>query len=811
VIGGKSMKDAWPFIPDHISNDCSEFGLKGVGIMRRDELQGTQTVMSAILKNPNAVYEAYGENLLLTGSILAECIDSCERLRQCTNTELCSEFDQRIAKIFLGLKRSDAVQLDDEISRVIPKLSYKLTEERKPVTLSMYEKRPYLEYDCQYLGYRELLFPVFFPFSPTSIGDRDYKVCDEDKIIAVFFVGQILLEKNRYIVKKIQNSFFKNFFTSNFGARFPNVRIIDKKIIRSRNEILWNGKKENVRVRTDEEYQEMIRETHKVLSNFECQLSQKVRHQQEHFALRVVDDCNRSLHDGLGILKDISLQNEKPLKELWIRITEQLTELCNRFSFKYIALFSVDEAFSSYDNRLPLVSIGSSSMEIIPSNMIFESFLFRTSDIPQDADWNQYSSYEYSGLLRGLPENWPFSKTGNSVLVLTHPMPFHMNTPIVIVIGHDQLIGPTEYQYINNALRTFFTGVVSVLSSLLERLIELKTTNSFRVLRHETEPQTYGLKSLVHNYLKDERMRDLTVKKANDICQDIDEYLDRINYLFANARNLLTIMIEKKELALQREVINIIGDMFYKIKDLFRTYLADRGMAMPLPKARDKSIWPPIYADRRLVDLMLFNLINNALKYGHRGTNIQLEYIFVNDVYHFNIVNYGPGISADENNNDIFRLFVRKRDTQGEEGAGIGLAVATAVATAHGGKLNFEQAEVSQLNVPFIRPLIDYLERNIFNEYQQRQIQRFELKLLKEWNKEMNFNNFVFILKDEHRRLICDREMRDVTSKLFLDDLVYKKYLNECLDNILIPTYKITFKVTIPKYIGERSSKGESR
>lgn len=53
--------------------------------------------------------------------------------------------------------------------------------------------RTFLEYDCPLLGYRELLFPIFF----------------EDRVVAAIFIGEICLEGQRDLVATIQSRFFE--------------------------------------------------------------------------------------------------------------------------------------------------------------------------------------------------------------------------------------------------------------------------------------------------------------------------------------------------------------------------------------------------------------------------------------------------------------------------------------------------------------------------------------------------------------------------------------------------------------------------
>ncbi|MCU0561833.1 MAG: ATP-binding protein [Desulfobacterales bacterium] len=95
----------------------------------------------------------------------------------------------------------------------------------------------------------------------------------------------------------------------------------------------------------------------------------------------------------------------------------------------------------------------------------------------------------------------------------------------------------------------------------------------------------------------------------------------------------------------------------------------------------------PIWGDTRLIQRMLANLLDNAIKYTPSGgavsvsarrDSLQRTVIEVSDT--------GPGISEADLPH-IFERFYRGDPSRSQAGAGLGLCFARAVAHAHGGEI----------------------------------------------------------------------------------------------------------------------------
>jgi signal transduction histidine kinase len=89
-----------------------------------------------------------------------------------------------------------------------------------------------------------------------------------------------------------------------------------------------------------------------------------------------------------------------------------------------------------------------------------------------------------------------------------------------------------------------------------------------------------------------------------------------------------------------------------------------------------------VFGDRRMVQQMLVNLIENASRHAGRGARIALSIQAVNGATAIVVADNGPGIPADKRE-DVFRPFRRLNVSRGTPGAGLGLALVKAIASRH--------------------------------------------------------------------------------------------------------------------------------
>ncbi len=98
--------------------------------------------------------------------------------------------------------------------------------------------------------------------------------------------------------------------------------------------------------------------------------------------------------------------------------------------------------------------------------------------------------------------------------------------------------------------------------------------------------------------------------------------------------------------------------------------------------------FPPLSFDAGKIEQVLNNLIGNAVKFSHRGTQVQVRLTGTPDLVTVAVEDHGQGIPAA----DLPKLFkpfgtASVRSTDGEQSTGLGLAIVRRIVEGHGGRI----------------------------------------------------------------------------------------------------------------------------
>jgi len=99
---------------------------------------------------------------------------------------------------------------------------------------------------------------------------------------------------------------------------------------------------------------------------------------------------------------------------------------------------------------------------------------------------------------------------------------------------------------------------------------------------------------------------------------------------------------------------------------------------------------PDVHVDRERVELVLSNLVANALKHTPRGGAVEVSAVEGEGSVRFEVKDTGPGI-APEHHDRIFEKFYRVPGAA-SGGVGLGLYLAREIVEAHGGRIGVESA-----------------------------------------------------------------------------------------------------------------------
>jgi signal transduction histidine kinase len=154
------------------------------------------------------------------------------------------------------------------------------------------------------------------------------------------------------------------------------------------------------------------------------------------------------------------------------------------------------------------------------------------------------------------------------------------------------------------------------------------------------------------------------------------------------------------------------ADVASGIHELYEPLAEDDGMTLRL-----KTVPAPLHGNRELISQALANLVENAIKYGKpalvasqpQGSVVSLDarQILIEarregDRVLLSVTDRGPGIPEADRKHAVER-FVRLDSSRSQPGSGLGLSLAAAVATLHGGELRLSDAHpglVATLAIP---------------------------------------------------------------------------------------------------------------
>ena len=112
-----------------------------------------------------------------------------------------------------------------------------------------------------------------------------------------------------------------------------------------------------------------------------------------------------------------------------------------------------------------------------------------------------------------------------------------------------------------------------------------------------------------------------------------------------------------------------------------------------------------IDVDAALVQQVLVNVLDNAVKYSERDTPIELAVrVLADGMIRFDVADRGKGFPVEERSR-LFDLFYRGKNATSSRGTGLGLAICKAVVTAHGGSIRIDNREGGGCVVSFTLPL----------------------------------------------------------------------------------------------------------
>ena len=221
-------------------------------------------------------------------------------------------------------------------------------------------------------------------------------------------------------------------------------------------------------------------------------------------------------------------------------------------------------------------------------------------------------------------------------------------------------------------------GVIHIVHDLTQRKeIERLKDEFISMVSHELRTPLHHIKGFATTLLQTDVEWDPETQR--DFLESINRESDRLSNLVEKILHLSR--LEAEGLPMEKE--------WWRVEDIVdgalqrrRSLVADREVRLAL--APDL---PSLYVDGREIEVVLINLLENAVKYSEPGTPITVGAELQGEDVVFWVADQGVGI-PEEHQAQIFERFYRVDGTRRRvSGTGLGLAICKRIVEAHGGRI----------------------------------------------------------------------------------------------------------------------------
>lgn len=222
-------------------------------------------------------------------------------------------------------------------------------------------------------------------------------------------------------------------------------------------------------------------------------------------------------------------------------------------------------------------------------------------------------------------------------------------------------------------------GIWYVRKSMIKDIqLSQRQSNFLLSVTHELKTPLASNKLYIQTVVK----RELSKEQRDQLLVKAIEENDRLERMIDNILNASR--LENKMLEITKELFEL-KPLAHASVERFKQLAPE---ATFLVNIADKTT---INGDRLLVETMLNNLIENALKYAGRSSEIVVHGSYLNGKSVLMVSDNGSGVKS-EDQEEIFKKFYRSgsEDTRTQKGTGLGLYIVSKLVRLHGGTVRYE-------------------------------------------------------------------------------------------------------------------------
>jgi two-component system, OmpR family, sensor histidine kinase KdpD len=184
---------------------------------------------------------------------------------------------------------------------------------------------------------------------------------------------------------------------------------------------------------------------------------------------------------------------------------------------------------------------------------------------------------------------------------------------------------------------------------------------------------------------------------TRELLETIVQESERMNALITNL--LSATRLESGSVILNKE-IEAIDDLVFGVLSRLSGRLAERDVNVEIP-----ADLPMVSVDAVLIDQLLVNLLENALRYTPSGSPIEIRGASEGGAVSVEVCDRGPGIPAAERERVFDKFYRGQAAKHNDGGTGLGLTICRAVVQAHGGSIAIAARTDGGTRVRFTLPL----------------------------------------------------------------------------------------------------------
>ena len=592
------------------------------------------------------------------------------------NGELCAVFrklklahtsycfmQDSIVGIFADEKLNNCLPNSEEYRDRLEEIIKELNKGRKEISKIKCEsfpksgktKRLYVHYTCPYSLFEEHFFPIYI----------------QGHIIACLMFGQVGRDPfNR-------ERSFEDYFDKmkKMAPRCPNM-LLD---IKSVNIDQWGKKADTIVDR---------------IEIFEKRLEGRIDHRNTRYIHREFEIIEKMFRKDV---KGINIKKQDAVSEFTKALSEAFTSIRKKFDNSedgFIRMFALPIDIKHEE----LVPIGWSGAEFdAKDDFRFALSLLKDIDTLSDEETEKRVKEAASNRIKE-----KYDKEKGDIFLAGRLA--GKEVAYIVWKRHDKDLKKNKitFEPYKQALRNFYSVALECYSYIRGTKMELLLETTIQESTHESAHFILPALDAVEKHLS--AIAKENVKPEFDYIKYIDTYnrykdevLESLNQLAGINSGDSLIFSEKLEI--KKEPVEVFY-LLYKLKRLF----SNRA------KNSHKTIWYEqekhyvmANIDVPLFNHALYNLLDNAIKYGHEGSYIYMNMNIVsNNIIKVRITSYGIGIPKNEEDS-VYKLFERGIEASTiTRGTGLGMYLVRKICTAFGGTVSHKSEFLSKYNIPVL-------------------------------------------------------------------------------------------------------------